>query len=303
MTNIIFGDYTTPKKKDIMKDNEVMKPFKEHQYFHFCYVTNKIIDGEDYALTVVTLTDLKRYFESTVPLENEIIYNVIDVISVGLDGNGVPRIAWYEKQLYEEIRTQNYKKGERMSVLDSLFSTGVTFIKKNRTSFTAINTDNDEPIIASQQEANTENMTDAVFCQKKLFFNSGKEIELSDDFVTVIKEISDYTRVSDVTFPYAVINEKIQQFDNIRTAIGVVSSFLPVVKGFKLATKVLSWVFETVGGSPLVLPAKEFYNLRGPIKLSKAKYQRYSSEYGQDGKLYYEIDKEIQTKENDNIKI
>lgn len=303
MTTIIFGDYTAPKKKDIMKDNEVMKPFKEHQYFHFCYVTNKIIDGEDYALTVVTLTDLKRYFESSVPLENEMIYRVLDIISVGLDGNGVPRIAWYEKQLYEELRTQNSKKGESMSVLDSLFSTGITFTKKKKTSFTAINTDNDEPIIASKQEANTENMKDAIFCQKKLFFNSGKEIALSDDFVTIIKEISDFTRESDVTFPYAVINEKIQQFDNIRTAIGVVSSFLPVIKGFKLATKVLSWVFEIVGGSPLVLPASEFYNLRGPIKLSKAKYIRYTSEIGQNGKFYYIKDKDIQTKENDNIKI
>ncbi len=189
MTNIIFGDYTAPKKKDIMKDNEVMKPFKEHQYFHFCYVTNKIIDGEDYALTVVTMSDLKRYFEFPVALENEIIYRVLDIISVGLDGNGVPRIAWYEKQLYEEIRTQNYEKGERMSILDSLFLTGITFTKKKTTSFPAIITDNDEPIIASQQEANTENMKDAIFCQKKLFFNSGKKIELSDDFVTVLKEM------------------------------------------------------------------------------------------------------------------
>ncbi|MBL4746178.1 MAG: hypothetical protein JKY08_07395 [Flavobacteriaceae bacterium] len=43
------------------------------------------------------------------PLGNELIDKVLNIVFVGLNGNGVSRVFWYEKQLYEEIRTQNYE--------------------------------------------------------------------------------------------------------------------------------------------------------------------------------------------------
>lgn len=65
-----------------------------------------------------------------------------------------------------------------------------------------------------------------------------------------------------------MINDEIQKFDNIRTAVGIASNLLPVGRGsMKMATQMLSLLSEAVGGSPLVLPANKLYDLRGPIKL------------------------------------
>ncbi len=84
-----------------------------------------------------------------------------------------------------------------------------------------------------------------------------------------------------------MINKKIQDFDNIRTGIGLVSNILPIGKAYKMAKTLASIITESIGGSPLVVPATDFYDLRGPVNLSKVTYQMYDRDYGQNSKPYY----------------
>ena len=100
-----------------------------------------------------------------------------------------------------------------------------------------------------------------------------------------------------------MVNKEIQKFDNIRTAVGLASSLLPIGKGsVKMVSAMVGLLSEAVGGSPLVLPATKLYDLRGPIKLSKVKKQMYDTYIGQNSKRYYKVDGDSKFNENVLIK-
>ncbi len=188
MSSIKFGTYSPPEKEDLMQGNEVSKPLKEHQFFHGCYVTDMNLHDGKYAVTVVMLYDLKRYFEIPEPMANEKIYRDLDIVAVGIDGNGNPRIGWHEKQLFEEVRTKRYRDGEKEGIMDNVLGTGITMEEKKVSMFPAIETLKDKPILAIKQKANHKSLEDNLFNKKKLLFGADKEINLSDAFVSALKK-------------------------------------------------------------------------------------------------------------------
>ena len=153
--------------------------------------------------------------------------------------------------------------------------------------FSGISTVKGEPIRASKQKAKHKCLKDNLFNKKKLLFGTGKEINLSDEFVAAVEEISKFTRENDTIYPYSVINPKIQEFDTIRTAIGLVSNALPISKAYKMTQSLISYLADAFSGSALVVPASNLYNLRGPVNLSKVTYQLYENKQGQNGLYYY----------------
>jgi len=67
MSCIKFGNYTAPKKKDLVKGNKIVRPFKERQFFNYCYVTDLNLHDNKYAITVLVMYDLKRFMEYIEP--------------------------------------------------------------------------------------------------------------------------------------------------------------------------------------------------------------------------------------------
>lgn len=228
---------------------EPHKDYKEQQYYYFCHVIDKFIDGEQYALTVVSKFDMKRYYNFLNPRENDIIYRLVDISSVGLDGNGKIICGWHNRMEVDETRQQGTG-----GFWDQLLNTKLYFedkIKSNQT-----------------YEAKPQNLNN-ILCDYLLVCEKNVTIDLGEKFVKCIKLISDFTRKNDTSYPYARINEEIAEFDNIRTAIGVVNNIFPIGKSFKLAQHVISYIAEVIGGSSLVLPATKFYDLRGPVKIGQ----------------------------------
>lgn len=286
MANVAFGNYTPPKKEDLM-ENEVIQPIKIQQTFLSSYVMDKTIGGKKYAMTVVCLYDFKQYFQSYRPLDNEKIYSMEDVVAVGLDGNGVPRLAWHKRSLFESKPITNTNS----PIIDNLLGTRQTMEKSKVAALPAILTTDDQIIRASKEEAKADDLETDISCNNTLRFANGKQIVLKPNFVQAIQTTSDFTRENDVTLPYAMVNKEIQKFDNIRTAVGLASSLLPIGRGsVKMISAMVGLLSEAVGGSPLVLPASKLYNLRGPIKLSKVTKETFESFLGQDSNYHYPLE-------------
>ncbi|PKH49689.1 hypothetical protein CXF68_02810 [Tenacibaculum sp. Bg11-29] len=289
MSSIKFGTYTPPKKEDLLSGNEVIQPVKAQHKFTSCYVTDMNLHDGKCAVTVVVLYDLKRYYkkQNGRVSEEEKSYRVLDVVAVALDGNGVPRAGWHEKQLFEEALVKHYKEGEKMSVVDSLLGTSITLEAKKVSMLPAIITKQDKPILASKQKANHENLVDNFLNQHTLFFGANKKIELDDAFVTTVKEIGKFTRESDITVPYAIMNKKMQDFDTIRSAFGLISFVLPLGAAYKMSQGLIALLGDVISASSLALPASDLYDLRGPVKVSNETTQIYFDKDTESGNKVY----------------
>ncbi len=257
---------------------ELEKPYKEHQYFYYCYVTDEFVNGKKYALTVVARMDLKRYYGIPEPIKNEIIYRHVDITHIALDGNGTPITGWHHRREIDEIR----KEGDG-GIWDSILNTSKYFEHKTKS---------DKTYRVKEQNINDVLNKQILVCQ------SNVNIKLEKNFIKYLNEIGNFTRENDTTFPYAVISDEMADFDNIRTAIGAVSMFVPVGRAYKLSQEIVSYLMDIIGSSSLALPASKFYDLRGPIKLSKVTRDVYESFIGQNSKHYYE---KKQTNQNDEI--
>jgi hypothetical protein len=262
---------------------EPVKSIKEQQYYYFCHVIDKIIDNKQYALTVVSKFDMKRYYEFVNPRENDIVYRLVDVSSVGLDGNGKIICGWHNRLEVDEVRMKG-TGGFWDQVLDT------TIYFKNETK-------SNKTYEVKPQNLNNILRDNLLVCEKNV------TIDLEGEFVECINLIADFTRKNDTTYPYAKISEEIAKFDNMRTAIGVVSNIFPVGKSFKLAQQMINYIAEIISGSSLILPAKEFYNLRGPVKISQITKDIYESSIGQTGDLYYYKNKKKSNKKSDHVEI
>ena len=259
---------------------EPEKPIKEQQYYYFCHVIDKFIDGEQYALTVVSKFDMKRYYEFDRPRENDLIHKLVDISSVGLDGNGKIVCGWHNRHIVDE---------EKMiggGIVDDTLNTRIYFDPKTKSNET--------------YEAKPQSL-DNILCDNLLVCEKNVTIDLGEKFVECINLIADFTRKKDTTYPYARINEEIAEFDNIRTAIGVINNIFPIGKSFKLAQYVIGYIGEVIGGSSLVLPATKFYNLRGPVKIGQVTKDIYRSYIGENSKRYYE--KTESNEKSDNVEI
>ena len=261
---------------------EPMKPFKEQQYYYFSHVIDKVVNGEKYALTVVSKFDMKRYFEYSRPRDNEFMYRLVDISSVGLDGNGTIICGWHNRLTIDE---------ERMiggGIVDDALNTRIYFEHKEKSNET--------------YNAKPQNL-DNILCDNLLVCENNVTIDLGSDFIGYIQRIAKFTRESDTTYPFARINEKMAEFDNIRTALGVVSNFIPASKSYKLAKFVLSFIGEVIGGSSLLLPASNFYDLRGPVMLNQVTTDIYESYIGENGERFYDKKEKQSNKKSDNVKI
>ena len=56
-------------------------------------------------------------------------------------------------------------------------------------------------------------------------------------------------------------------------------------------------------GSSIVLPASDFYDLRGPVMLNQITTDIYESSFGQNGKLYYYKTEKQSNKKSDYVTI
>ena len=260
-------DLSNPIGSNIL-DDEPQRPFKTTQHFFQCYTADETVDGLDYAVTVVSKVISSRYFAEKYAFESETIQEFNEVINIGLDGNGVPICGGYHRQEVHYQRKSNEKK------IHELFPDW-------RDNFSS-----KEKKLA--YKARCEVITDCI-TQKKLIFEGGKFLSLDDEFIGYLKEIGEFTRKSDVYYPYSIMNNKISEFDNIRGIIGAMSIVVPssilgrVALGMgaselKVLDKVYDLVTYIVGNSGLVLPAAKYYPLRGPVKLSKTEYKRYKLE-------------------------
>lgn len=260
--------------------DEPMRPFKENQYFYYCHVTDEYVNGKKYALTVVSKFDMKRYYRELRPIENEDFIKLIDITSIALDGNGTPITGWHHRREINEVR-----KVSDGNYFDKLFKTQKYFEDEVKS---------DKIYKIKEQNVSDIEGRQVLICENNI------NINLDENFVKCIKEISNFTRENDTTFPYAVISDEMKDFDNIRTAIGAVSIFLPVSKSFKMTQILISYLVDIIGSSSLPMPASDFYELRGPVKLSKVTRDVYKSFLGQNGKHYYEKTPYI-NEENDEI--
>jgi hypothetical protein len=242
--------------------NEPLKPIKEHQYFYYCHVTDEFIEGKKYALTVVSKFDLKRYYDYGEPNSQELIERLVDITSIGLDGNGVPVTGWHQRRVIDEV-----KKETDGAFMDRLLKIYHYFEQKVKNDYVF--------------KVKPQNITD-IECNRMLVCEQNVNIPLDDEFMKCIEEISIFTRENDTTFPYSVISDEMSQFDNIRTAIGAVSMFLPVGKAYKLTQEVISYIADIISASShsLALPASKLFDLRGPVKLSKVTKDMYENEGG-----------------------
>ncbi|ADV50555.1 hypothetical protein Celal_3289 [Cellulophaga algicola DSM 14237] len=261
---------------------EPMKPFKEQQYYYFCHVIDKVVNGEKYALTVVSKFDMKRYFEFLNPRDNDTMYRLVDISSVGLDGNGTIICGWHNRLTIDEVKMIGG------GIIDDALNTRIYFEHKTKS---------DETYNAKPQNL------DNIICDNLLVCEKNVTIDLGSDFSEHINEIAKFTREKDTTYPFARINEKIAKFDNSRTAIGILSNFIPVSKTYKLATTTINFIAEVIGGSSLVLPATDLYDLRGPVKISAVTTDIYESDIGQNSKRYYYKKEKQSNKKSDNVKI
>ncbi len=240
---------------------EPLRPMKEHQYFYYCYVTDEFVNDCSYALTVIAKFDLKRYYESQDPQVNEVIQRVEDITAIGLDGNGEPITGWHQRRIIDEVR----KDTNDGAFMDRLLGTYRYFEHELK---------EDHKLNVKSQSINEVIHNEMLVCEQNV------NISLEEDFMTYIRDIGAFTREKDVTFPHSVVNEEMAEFDNIRTGIGAISLFIPVGKSYKIAQTFVDYITGAVGVSSLFLPASNYFDLRGPVKLSKVTKNIYINNEG-----------------------
>lgn len=269
------------------KLEDPVKPWKKQMYYYFCHVIDyedPVVSGKRYALTVVSKLDQKCYLENLKYKENETIDIISDLTSVGLDGNGKIICGWHNrlKAVDEKKISDNY--------FDIGFRNRIYFKRKNKKK---------ETYNAKKQNLNDILTSNVLVCEKNV------NIDLDEKFVDYIAKIGRFTRENDVTYPYARMSEEIAKFDNIRTGIGAVSMFVPIGRAYKFTQEVISMIMDLIGSSSLVLPATDFYNLRGPVKLTPVTMDTYAAYLGQDGEYHYKDkpDETIGNKEDYELKL
>ena len=272
--------------------NEPVKPIKEHQCFYYCHVTDEFIEGKKYALTVVSKFDLKRYYDYGEPNSQKLIERLVDITSIGLNGNGVPVTGWHQRRVIDEVR-----KETDGAFMDRLLKINHYFEQKVKNDYVF--------------KVKPQNITD-IECNQMLVCEQNVNIPLDDEFMKCIEEIGTFTRENDTTFPYAVISDEMSEFDNIRTAIGAVSMFLPVGKAYKLTQEVIGYIADIISASShsLALPASKLFDLRGPVKLSKVTKDIYINKEGRtyeqlewDPILKKDVEKPIYNKDKNQTEV